>query len=158
MRTPPDSWLAPKRWLYKINYWLVTALFSVFPLPQLSGFRDSFKFAGESADRGYSVLVFPEGEINDTPDGRMAKFQRGIGILAQNLNLPIVPMRLDGLAQMKQAHRRLARPGELTVTIGTPVTFPRETPPDQIATHLESIVRSLGVRSTEEQPIRSGLV
>jgi long-chain acyl-CoA synthetase len=143
MRTPPRNWLFPKRWFYKINYWLVTALFNVFPLPRFSGFRDSFKFAGESADSGYSLLVFPEGEVNNTPDGRMAKFQPGIGLLAQNLNLPIIPMRLDGVAQMKQAHRRLAKPGELTVKIGTPVTFPHETPPEEITSQLEAIVRSL---------------
>lgn len=143
MRTPPPEWFPPERWFYQINYWLVTALFNVFPLPQFSGFRDSFKFAGESADRGYSLLVFPEGEVNNTLDGRMAKFQPGIGLLAQNLNLPIIPMRLDGVAQMKQAHRRLARPGELTVTIGTPLIFPHETSPEEITRQLEAIVRSL---------------
>jgi long-chain acyl-CoA synthetase len=143
MRTPPPQWFPPKRWLYQINYWLVTALFNVFPLPQFSGVRDSFKFAGESADRRYSLLVFPEGEVNNTPDGRMAKFQPGIGLLARNLHLPIIPMRLDGVAQMKQAHRRLARPGELTVTIGTPLTFPHETSPEEITRQLEAIVRSL---------------
>jgi long-chain acyl-CoA synthetase len=143
MRTPPPEWFPPKRWLYQINYWLVTALFNVFPLPQFSGFRDSFRFAGESADRGYSLLVFPEGEVNNTPDGRMARFQPGIGLLAQNLHLPVIPVRLDGVARMKQGRRRLARRGELTVTIGTPVTFRDEISPEEVARQLEAIVRSL---------------
>ncbi|HKG20669.1 MAG TPA: AMP-binding protein, partial [Blastocatellia bacterium] len=43
------------------QYGLVVSLMNVFPLPQKSGFRRSFAFAGESADRGYSLLVFPEG-------------------------------------------------------------------------------------------------
>ncbi|MBV8070214.1 MAG: AMP-binding protein [Acidobacteriaceae bacterium] len=38
------------------GYWLATALFNVFPLPQLSGFRQSFRHAGEAVDRGYSVM------------------------------------------------------------------------------------------------------
>jgi len=139
----PSAWFAPQRYLYKINYWLVTALFNVFPLPQFSGFRESFKFAGESADRRYSLLVFPEGLVNDTPDGRMAKFQPGIGLLAQNLQLPIIPMRLDGLAQMKQAHRRLAKPGEITVHIAAPITFPGHTPPAEITRRLESAIKQL---------------
>jgi long-chain acyl-CoA synthetase len=143
MRTPPPAWFPPKRWLYKINYWLVTALFNVFPLPQFSGFRDSFKFAGESADRGYSLLVFPEGEVNNTPDGRMAKFQPGIGLLARNLNLPIIPMRLEGVAQMKQAHRRLARKDELAIHIGAPITFSADVTAEEIPTQLESAVRHL---------------
>ena len=142
-RHPPREWFFAKRWLWQLSYFLVVSLFNVFPLPQLSGFRESFRFAGESADRGYGLLVFPEGIVNDrgTPD--MAPFQPGIGLLAQNLRIPIVPMRLDGVWQMKQQHRRLARPGELTVHIGAPVTFPPDTPPVEIATQLQSLVRSL---------------
>jgi long-chain acyl-CoA synthetase len=90
-------------------------LFNVFPLPQHSGFRESFRFAGESADRGYNILVFPEGEVNNSEDGRMAPFQSGIGLLAENLRLPIIPMRLDGVWQMKREGRRLAHIGEITV-------------------------------------------
>ena len=143
MRTPPRDWFFARRWSYQLGYWLVTALFNVFPLPQFSGFRESFRFAGESIDRGYSVLVFPEGETNDSATGEMAKFQPGIGLLAQNLRVPILPMRLDGVWQMKRSHRRLARPGELTVHIGQPVTFPPATPPDEIAKSFFHTISSL---------------
>jgi long-chain acyl-CoA synthetase len=143
MHRPPRDWLFARRWAYWFGYWLVTALFNVFPLPQFSGFRESFRFAGESVDRGYSVLVFPEGEVNNSEDGRMASFRSGIGLLAENLGIPIVPMRLDGVWQMKREHRRLAHFGEITVRIGKPVTFALGTPPDEIARQLESIVQSL---------------
>jgi len=143
MRRPPRDWFFARRWAYQLGYWLATLLFNVFPLPQLSGFRESFRFAGESVDRGYSVLVFPEGEVNNSEDGRMAPFQSGIGLLAENLGIPIIPMRLDGVWQMKREHRRLAHLGEITVRIGTPVTFPQGTAPDEIAHRLYSLVRSL---------------
>ena len=143
MRRPPRDWLFVKRWAYQLGYWLATALFNVFPLPQFSGFRESFRFAGESADRGYSLLVFPEGEVNNSEDGRMAAFQDGIGLLSENLRLPIVPMRLDGVWQMKRERRRLAHFGEVTVRIGAPVSFPLGTPPDEIARTLESLVKNL---------------
>jgi len=143
MSQPPREWLFVKRWGYQVGYWLVKLLFNVFPLPQSSEFRHSFRFAGESVDRGYSVLIFPEGIVNNSNDGRMAPFQSGIGLLAENLGLPIVPMRLDGVWQMKKEHRRLARRDEITVCIGKPVTFPRGTSPEQIARELEAIVLSL---------------
>src|SRR6266481_4574268 len=143
MRRPPRDWFFARRWAYQLGYWLATLLFHVFPLPQFSGFRESFRFAGESVDRGYSVLVFPEGEVNNSEDGRMAPFQSGIGLLAENLGIPIVPMRLDGVWQMKRQHRRLARIGEVTVRIGAPVAFPRGTVTEEIARQLESLVRSL---------------
>jgi len=143
MRNPPRDWFFARRWTYQLGYWLATLLFNVFPLPQLSGFRESFRFAGESADRGYSVLVFPEGEVNNSEDGRMAPFQGGIGLLADNLGIPVVPMRLEGVWQMKREHRRLAHFGEITVHIGAPVKFAQGTPPEEIAKNLESLVRSL---------------
>src|SRR5260370_39401108 len=99
MRLPRGDWPLAQRWAYQLGYWLATLLFNVFPLPQFSGFRESFRFAGESVDRGHSVLVFPEGEVNNSEDGRMASFQSGIGLLSKNLGLPIIPMRLDGVWQ-----------------------------------------------------------
>jgi len=143
MRHPPRDWFIAKRWAYQLGYWLVTALFNVFPLPQFSGFRESFRFAGESVDRGYSVLVFPEGEVNNTATGEMAPFQSGIGLLAENLGLSIIPVRLDGVWQMKRERRRLARSGELTVRIGAPLSFPLGTPAEAVARKLENAVRTL---------------
>ena len=142
-RHPPREWFFAKRWLWRLNYFLVVSLFNVFPLPQFSGFRESFRFAGETVDRGYSLLIFPEGVINDRDSPEMVAFQPGIGLLAQNLRIPVVPMRLDGVWQMKQERRRLARFGELTVHIGAPVTFPPDTPPAEIASRLQELVRTL---------------
>ena len=143
MRRPTRDWFFAKRWAYQLGYWLATLLFNIFPLPQFSGFRESFRFAAESADRGYSVLIFPEGEVNNSEDGRMAPFQSGIGLLAESLRIPIVPMRLDGVWQMKREHRRLAHFGEITVHIGAPITFSPGTTPDEIARRLESLVVEL---------------
>jgi long-chain acyl-CoA synthetase len=142
-RHPPPDWFFAKRWLWRLNYFLVVSLFNVFPLPQLSGFRESFRYAGESVDRGYNILVFPEGIINQRDTPEMIPFQPGIGLLATNLNVPVVPMRIDGLWRMQKERRRLAHPGEVTVHIGAPVTFPPQTPPVEIASRLHSLVRSL---------------
>jgi long-chain acyl-CoA synthetase len=142
-RHPPPEWFFAKRWLWRLNYFLVISLFNVFPLPQLSGFRESFRYAGESVDRGYSILVFPEGIINERDNPDMIPFQPGIGLLATNLNIPVIPMRIDGLWQMQKERRRLAHPGEVVVHIGAPVSFPPNTPPAEIASRLHSLVRSL---------------
>jgi len=139
----PDP-LAPllRRWESRIKYGLVTALFNVFPLPQKTGFRESFRFAGESVDRGYSILVFPEG--GRTKDGEMARFQTGTGILAHNLNVPVVPIRIDGLYAMKTKGRILARPGSVSVHIGPAVQYDSDTDSAEIAKDLESRVKNAG--------------
>jgi long-chain acyl-CoA synthetase len=142
MRQPPREWFFLRRWLHRINYFLVVALFNVFPLPKSSGFRESFRFAGELADHGWSVLVFPEGEL--TPDGNLQPFRAGIGLLAGNLRLPVVPMRIDGAYEIRQAGSRFNRPGRIRVHIGKPVEFPAGSDPQQIAQELERRVASLG--------------
>ncbi len=141
MKNPPSNMPFFRRQVEKLSYWLVTALFNVFPLPQKAGFRGSFSFAGESADRGYSVLVFPEGRR--TQDGNMGPFQAGIGLLATNLNVPVVPIRIDGLYELKKAGRKLARPGAVKVTIGPAMRFDSDADPFRIARDLEARIASL---------------
>src|SRR5204863_10058388 len=68
------------------------------------GFRRSFAFAGEMMDRGYSLMVFPEGER--TKHGAMNPFKSGAGILIKELETWVVPMRIDGLWRLKQANRQ----------------------------------------------------
>ncbi len=124
-----------------IKYALVVALFNVFPLPQKSGFRKSFAFAGESMDRGYSLLVFPEGRR--TPDGEMHEFMEGIGVLAKQLGVKVVPVRIGGLFELKQRGKYFARPDEVMVTIGEPLSFKAEDDPAAITRRLEQCVSSL---------------
>jgi long-chain acyl-CoA synthetase len=141
MRHPHSEMTFVKRCVEKASYGLVVALFNVFPLPQQTGFRGSFAFAGESVDRGYSILVFPEGRR--TQDGKLSPFRAGVGLLATNLNIPVVPIRIDGLYELKKAGKRFARPGVVTVTIGTAVRFDAGDDPSKIAQDLENRMRLL---------------
>jgi long-chain acyl-CoA synthetase len=149
MRQPPREWFFLRRWLHRMNYFLVVALFNVFPLPKRSGFRESFRFAGNLADRGWSVLVFPEGDM--TPDGKLQPFRAGIGLLASNLNLPVVPMRIDGAYEIREARSRFNRPGRIRIHIGKPVEFPAGQDPQQITRDLEQCVAKLGNNSDKTE-------
>ena len=125
----------------RVQWTLGVSLLNLFPLPQEAGFRRSFAYAGEAVDRGYSVLVFPEGR--HTTDGKMNPFRAGIGLLALNLGIPVLPMRIDGLFERKQAGKKFAAPWEITVRIGEPVKFQPGTEPEKIATCLWDAVNFL---------------
>jgi long-chain acyl-CoA synthetase len=127
--------------LDRVSYVLVILVFNVFAIPQKSGFRRSFAYAGEAADRGFNVLVFPEGKV--TRDGKMNPFMSGIGLLAANLNLPVVPIKIEGLFNLARERRYFSRPGTVTVTFGEPVEFPADTDPATITRELEKRVREL---------------
>jgi long-chain acyl-CoA synthetase len=142
MRRPPREWFFLRRWLNRMNYFLVVSLFNVFPLPKKSGFRESFRFAGDLADRGWNILVFPEGDL--TPDGKLQPFRAGIGLLASNLKLPVVPLRIDGAYEIREARSKFNRPGRVRVHIGKPVEFSAGADPQEIARVLEKCVAELG--------------
>ena len=125
----------------KLTYALGAALFNVFPLPRQSGFRKSFAYAGEAIDRGFSVLIFPEG--HETKDGRMQPFKNGIGLLTSDLNVPVIPIKLDGLFELKKRRQYFVRPGTVSVTFGEPVQFPVSQTPEEITRDLEARVKNL---------------
>ncbi len=130
-----------RRWLNKLDYYLVVALFNVFPLPQQSGIRESFDFAGESADRGFSILVFPEGRRTET--GELGAFRSGVGMLAQRLNLPVLPIRIDGLKKVSLEHRHWAKRGEIVVRVGKPIAIDASLSADEITQELREAVLRL---------------
>jgi long-chain acyl-CoA synthetase len=122
-------------------YWLITGLLNVFPLPRLRGFQRSFAHAGEAMDRGYSVLIFPEGTRSS--DGEMQTFRAGIGLLAQQSRVPVVPVALIGLGGMRQGKSRWFRSGQLEIRIGEAVAFEEGLEPAQLTARLEESVRRL---------------
>ncbi len=141
MRRPPKAMNLFNRFRERLDYYLALSLFNVFPLPQRSGFLKSFSFAGDLADRGWNILIFPEGHT--TEDGHIAPFRAGVGLLAKQLNIPVVPMRLGGLFDLRQKNRILTRPGHVQVTIGKPVRFSPNQDANEITEELERRVREL---------------
>lgn len=111
-------------------YWLITALFNVYPLPQLSGFRRSFRHAGEAMDRGYSVLVFPEGIRAESEAPQ--RFKSGAGLLWKELGTPALPVRLRGLGELKATGARWFRSGRITVSAGEPLALDASKTPEQL--------------------------
>ena len=125
----------------RIQWTLGVSLLNLFPLPREAGFRRSFAYAGEAVDRGYSVLVFPEGR--HTTDGNINPFRAGIGLLTQNLAIPVLPMRIDGLFEVKKAGKKIAAPGKISVCIGQPMRFEEGVDPEEIAKRLQQAVSAL---------------
>jgi long-chain acyl-CoA synthetase len=141
MRRPSQTLSVFERLMERLRYFLVSQLFNVFPLPKQSGFLQSFHFAGELVDRGWNILIFPEGLTSE--DGRMSSFRSGIGLLAKQLNIPVVPIHLAGLFDLKKQNRRITRPGHVRVSIGPPVRYSPDHDPNEITRDLERRVREL---------------
>ncbi len=140
-RYPPADlgWFA--RLKKRMAYVLGAGLFNVFSLPRQSGFRQSFAYAGEAMDQGYSVLIFPEG--TETKTGRVQPFRAGIGLLVSELNVPVVPIMLRGMFELKKKQQFFVRPGKVSVTFGEPITLAHGMTPAEITKELERKISEL---------------
>jgi long-chain acyl-CoA synthetase len=126
-------------WLSNVEYFIVTALFNVFPLPQKSGFRRSFAHAAEAMDRGYNVIVFPEGRRAD--DERIQPFQSGAGLLWNDLHCPALPVYLGGLAELKRSGERWLGSGKLSIYVGDVLLPAAGMSAEQATAKLEAALR-----------------
>ena len=122
--------------------WLVVALFNAFPLPRLSGFRRSFAHAGEAMDRGYSVLVFPEGRRSHT--GELQPFRPGIGLLVRQSGVPVLPVLVQGTGTAGRKTNRWFRSGRVVVHVGELMRFEGSAPPEEITERLFVALERLG--------------
>ncbi len=138
---PPEGtgWFTRIR--YRLQYVLVALFFNVFAMPRQTGFRRSFAFAGTMVDQEYSVLVFPEGRRS--PDGNLQPFKPGIGILTKDLDVAVVPVRIEGVYEVAQQGKHFAPPGAITVTISKPVIYSPTESAEEIAKDLEDRIRKL---------------
>jgi len=138
------EWPPGKHGFYPLGplaWFLITALFNVFPLPRQRDFQRSFAHAGEALDRGYHVLIFPEGTRSAA--GQLAPFRSGIGLLVRQAHTAVLPIALQGLGEMKARGRGWFRSGKLAVHVGTPIRFAPEATEAEITARLHDEVRAL---------------
>jgi long-chain acyl-CoA synthetase len=96
-----------------------------FPFAKRGAIRASLDEMGRWLDAGYAVIISPEGDSE--PDGKLLPFQSGTGLMAVEMQVPVVPFRLEGY------HRLFApnvpfphlpeRSGRVRLIVGEPVTF-----------------------------------
>ncbi|MGE3178452.1 MAG: 1-acyl-sn-glycerol-3-phosphate acyltransferase, partial [Vicinamibacterales bacterium] len=70
------------------------------------------------------------------------RFRAGIGMIASRLNVPVVPVRLDGLDKVLHHTWKMARPGRVRVAFGTPIHLSGDDY-EALAHQVEAAVRAL---------------
>jgi long-chain acyl-CoA synthetase len=124
-----------------LNYYLSSLFFNAFPLPQReAGARQTLRYIGEVLEDGFSVLIFPEGKRTDT--GEIDRFRPGIGMIASRLDVPVVPIRIEGLDRVLHHTWRMARPGRIRIAFGAPLHLSGDDY-EALAKQVEDAVRTL---------------
>jgi long-chain acyl-CoA synthetase len=129
------------RFTNSLNYYLAAFYFNTFPLPQReAGARQTLQYIGELIGEGWSILIFPEGERSTR--GGILPFRGGIGMIGARLDVPIVPVRIDGVERMMPVGSTFVRPGRVRVAFGAPLRL-RGDDYAALAAQVEQAVREL---------------
>jgi long-chain acyl-CoA synthetase len=112
-----------KAWLTNsLNYYLASMFFNAFPLPQReTGTRQTLRYIGDLFAEGFSLLIFPEGKRTDK--GEINRFLPGVGMIASRLDVPVVPVRLDGLDHVLHQTWKFPKRGPVRVTFLPPMSL-----------------------------------
>ena len=98
-------------------------------------------------DRGYSIIVFPEGRRSTNEV--IQPFMSGSGLLWSELACTALPIYLGGLGELKRTGERWFRSRKLEVVIGEPIPFDADASAEEAARILEQELKRLETNATE---------
>ncbi len=67
------------------------------------------------------LCIFPEGQRSI--DGEVKRFKKGVGILAKELQVPVVPVAINGAYEAWPRTVRFPRPHPIKITFGRPIHY-----------------------------------
>ena len=129
----------------------------VFPVRRGHRDEEAFETARQLLAQGEMLLVYAEG--GRSRSGTLGEPKPGIGRIALETGVPIVPVAIHGSEQARQWKR--FRFPKVTVEFGEPVSFPVEATPSrerqvEIATEIFSRVREMYEGAATRSDARSG--
>ena len=120
----------------------VAKMLSVVPVDPDTQLMKAMKAGAVGLKAGKILNIYPEGERSF--DGHLHEFKKGAAILATELNLPILPVALDGAHKVWPRGTWRIRPAKVKIRFGEPIfppSDPEGTPAEQ---HAELIGRVKG--------------
>jgi long-chain acyl-CoA synthetase len=137
----PERFTRRQWFTNSLNYYLASQFFNAFPIPQReAGTRQTLRYMGDVLADGYSILIFPEGRRME--EGRIAPFRAGIGMIGARLQVPVVPVRIEGLDKVLHPRWKWPERGPVRIAFGEPLRLAGDDY-QALAKQVEDAVRSL---------------
>jgi len=119
-----------------------------FPFDKQEKIKASLELTGEFLDKGFSLLIAPEGELEK--DGKTLQFKPGAGFLAVEMQVPVVPIKIDpkyleifppmGGKFIENIPKKRKR---IWIKIGKPLIFPKGTSYDEATKKMQQALEAL---------------
>ena len=92
----------------------------LIPIDSSANLIDSMKVSSFLLSKSKTICVFPEGKRSI--ENKIGEFKRGTGILIEELNIPALPVYIEGTYKAWPPYRMLPRPSKVTIVFGKPLT------------------------------------
>ncbi len=108
---------------------LASLIANAFPLAREGAIRRSLELLGGRLDRGFNILIYPEGKL--TVGGPLQSFKAGAGLVAVEGATPVVPVKLKihSMSWIDQRTFPSRLRGDVEFVIGEPIWFDQGTDP-----------------------------
>lgn len=110
----PKIIVLTNEWVWKCPFYGRIIRFADF-YPVADGIENSVERLSTLVERGYSIVVFPEGTRSE--DCSIRRFHKGAFYLAEQLRLDIIPVVFHGIGHVLPKTEMLLRKGRVTVKI-----------------------------------------
>lgn len=103
----------------RMKAWFVSQCLNALPFDRTDNSLQSLRVAQEALLRDENLLIYPEG--TRSLNGELQPFKPGLGLLAYEANVPIVPAYVSGTYEALPKGKSLPRKSRIRVVFGEPV-------------------------------------
>ncbi len=128
-------------WRSPIRSLAIPLLGNGFPFSKEGNVRKSLDNVGRIIDNGWSVLIYPEGEL--TVAGPMKPFLAGTGLICVGGRVPVIPLKLKVIRTGFPRYFPLLSRGEVEIRFGEPLRFGPGVTYQDATVQIEEAVRAL---------------
>lgn len=142
-----DRWFVKGKRKLVLQPWYQSLVLGNFPITRGGGAK-ALDYAGWLLERGCNLAIFPEG--TRATGARLGEFRHGVAKLALEYDVPVVPVYLDGLRQMRPKGQLHVTPGPATAEILEPIRF---APGTEVPAATRALWTAMNARHTAAQGV-----
>lgn len=114
--------------------------YNAFPIARNGG-SAALHYSEWLLQNGWSLLIFPEGTRSKTGD--LLPFHPGPAILALKQGVPVLPVHIQGAANILKPGTRWSKPAPVTIRVGQPLAFTAEDSVSGATAKMEAAMQEL---------------
>ena len=113
-----DRWFVKGKKKLILQPWYQSLVMGNFPIVRGGGSK-TLEYARWLLDQGSNICIFPEG--TRATSNQLGEFRHGVTLLAKSARVPVIPVVLKGLREMRPKGSRTVTPGPASATILNPI-------------------------------------